>query len=102
MLAFIPLLLLFSAVIFVPLLIIAIVKFKSVAVAFAVSATFTLGAALGLFVSLALAQALIPRSIDGDLSLYSILFAAAGSIGGAALSLKMLRKLAGDQKWEKR
>jgi hypothetical protein len=100
--ALIPLALLFGTVIFVPLLIIALVKLRSPAIAFAVSATFALGAALGLFIGVVIGHEVVPRGFDGHHDFYLFLLGAAGSIGGAALSLWLLRKMAGDQKWEKR
>jgi hypothetical protein len=45
----------------------------------------------------------VPRAAGGEYrDLYLFVLGAAGSIGGAAFSLWLLRKLAGDQKWEKR
>jgi hypothetical protein len=103
--AFLPLALLFGAVIFVPLLVIAIVKFKSPAIAFAVSATFAIGAAVGLFAGVMLGDAVVPRGAGAGgeyRDIYLFILGAAGSIGGAALALWLLRKMARDQTWEKR
>lgn len=98
----VPIVLLFGAVIFVPLLIIALVKFKSPAIAFAVAATFAIGASVGLFVGVALGHGVLPRSVGEHRDIYLFLLGAAGSIGGATLSLWLLRKMAGNQTWEKR
>jgi hypothetical protein len=85
-----------GAAVFVPLLIIAIVRFESAAIAFAISASFSIGAMVGFFLSLLLANELIPRYYDGDAKLILMfIFASAGAIGGAAIALWLLRKIAG-------
>lgn len=95
--------LILGTAVFVPLLIIAIVRFESVAIAFAVAATFSIGAMVGFFLSLLLAGLVLPRPHDetGKL-LMMFIFASGGAIGGAAIALALLRKIAGDQPWRRR
>ena len=89
--------------VFVPLLVIAIVRFESAAVALAVSATFSIGAMAGFFLSLLLATQVIPRHSAGEATeLLQFAFASAGAIAGAAIALALLRKIAGDQSWRRR
>jgi predicted permease len=92
-----------GSAVFVPLLIISIVRFESVAIAFAVAATFSVGAMVGFFLCLLLAGLVIPRHSDDTGSLLlTFLFASGGAIGGAAIALSLLRKMAGDQPWRRR
>jgi len=89
--------------VFVPLLIISIVRFKSPAIAFAVSATFSIGAMIGFFLSLNLAIRLIhPHDDDMGSLILTFIFASGGAIAGAAVALALLRKMAGDQPWRRR
>lgn len=100
---FLPVSLTIGGAVFVPLLIIALVRFKSVVVAFALSATFSIGATLGLLLSLLLGDALLSRLQDADARLFQLFaFASAGAIGGASIALWLLRRIAGKQKWEQR
>ena len=89
--------------VFVPLLVIAILRFRSVAVAFAVSAGFSIGAMLGFFFSVALASWLVPRLLNEEwYGVPMFLIATAGSIGGAAFTLWLLRRLSSGRGWERR
>jgi hypothetical protein len=100
---FLPISLMVGGIVFVPLLIIAIVRFKSVAVAFALAASFSIGATLGLLGSLFLGDALLSRLQDAEVRLFLLFaFASAGAIGGASIALWLLRRLAGNQSWEQR
>ena len=95
--------------VFVPLLIISIVRFKSPAIAFAVSATFSIGAMIG-FASLKAGNcdsvdsqaAKIPHDSDMESLILTFVFASAGAIAGAATALTLLRKIAGDKPWRRR
>jgi hypothetical protein len=100
---FLPISLMVGGIVFVPLLIIAIVRFKSVAVAFALAASFSIGATLGLLASLFLGDALLSKLQGAEVRLFLLFaFASAGSIGGASIALWLLRRLAGNQSWEQR
>jgi hypothetical protein len=89
--------------VFVPLLVIAIVRFRSLALAFAASAAFSIGAMLGFFLGVIAASLVIPRHLDSDWNLvFTCIFVGASSIGGAAFALWLLRKLAGGTRWERR
>lgn len=89
--------------VFVPLLVIAIVRFRSLALAFAASAAFSIGAMLGFFLGVIGASLVIPRHMDSDWNLvFTFVFVSAMSIGGAAIALWALRKLAGGTPWERR
>ena len=79
------------------------VRFKSVAIAFAVAATFSIGAMVGFFLSLLLAGQVFPRPHDDTSNLiYVFIFASAGAIAGAATALTLLRRIAGDKPWWRR
>lgn len=94
--------LLVGGAVFLPLLVIALVKFKSPALAVAIALTFSMGATVGLFLSLLAAQALLPP-LDANVEMLSLaVFGSAGSIGGAAIALSMLRRAAANQNWERR
>lgn len=93
---------LLGVVVFVPLLVIALVRFARPAIAFAVSAGFSIGAMAGFFVSWIVAWQLIPRYINeawNGIPLF--IFVSAGAIGGAALALWLLRRFAGNQNWRR-
>jgi hypothetical protein len=93
---------LLGLVVFVPLLVIALVRFASPAIAFAVSAAFSIGAMVGFYVSWLVAWLVIPRYINeawNGVPLF--VFVSAGAIGGAALALWLLRKIAGTQDWRR-
>ena len=93
---------LLGTIVFVPLLVIALVRFKSPAIAFAVSAAFSIGAMAGFFLSWLLATRIIPRHLDEAWNGIPVfVFVAAGAIGGAALALSLLRRLAGKQNWRR-
>jgi hypothetical protein len=97
-----PITMLLGLVVFVPLLVIALVRFASPAIAFAVSAAFSIGAMVGFFVSWLVAWQLIPRHINeawNGVPLF--LFVSAGAIGGASLALALLRKIGGNQNWRR-
>jgi len=84
-----------GTVVFVPLLVIALIRLPSARLAFIVSASFSMGAMVGFFLSCLLARWAIPRHIDE--AWYGIpffVFAAAGAIGGAALALGLARRVA--------
>jgi predicted permease len=95
--------LILGSAVFVPLLIIAIVRFESVAIAFAVAATFSVGAMVGFFLSMLVAGLVIPMHHD-DLgsTILVFIFASGGAIGGAAIALSLLRRIAGDRPWRRR
>jgi hypothetical protein len=97
---FLPISLVVGGVVFVPLLVIAILRFKSTTLAVALSATFAIGATLGLFLSLLAADALLPRNEVNVHTILLFVFGSAGSIGGATIALWLLRKGAGNRKWE--
>ncbi len=93
-----------GAAVFVPLLVIALVRFASIAIAFAVAASFSIGAMLGFFFSLLLAGAVFLHS-DVMFAWNSIplfIFVSAGAIGGAAVAMWILRRIAGDRPWRRR
>ena len=93
-----------GAAVFVPLLVIALVRFASVAVAFAVAAAFSIGAMLGFFFSLLLTS-LVFSHRDVMFAWNSIplfIFVGAGAVGGAAIALWILRRIAGDRPWRRR
>jgi hypothetical protein len=93
---------LLGTVVFVPLLIIALVRFERPAIAFAVSAAFSIGAMVGFFLSWLVAWQVIPSHInEGWNGVPLFVFVSAGAIGGAALALWLLRKLAGNQNWRR-
>lgn len=85
--------------VFVPLLVIALVRLPSVKLAFAAAAAFSIGAMLGFFLSVSLAVWLHLRDAWNGVAL--LVFASAGAIGGAALGLALLRKFAGNQNWRR-
>jgi hypothetical protein len=90
--------LILGTAVFVPLFVIALVRFTSARVAFVVSASFSIGAMLGFFLSLLLAYQLnLERNWDGYAP---IIFASAGALGGAALALALLRRFAGNN-WQR-
>jgi len=76
--------------VFVPLLVISLVRLESARLAFVLSAVFTLGAMVGFFLSMLLAHWLRLNEAWDGIALF--LFASAGAIGGAALALALLRK----------
>jgi len=85
--------LLLGVVIFVPLFVIAVIRLPSARVAFIVSASFSLGAMIGFFLSFLAESWLIPPHLNeawNGIPLF--LFVSAGSIGGAALALGAARK----------
>jgi hypothetical protein len=84
-----------GTVVFVPLLVIALMRLPSARLAFIVSASFSIGAMIGFYLSWLLALQVIPRHLDA--AWYGIpvfVFVAAGAIGGAALALGLARKYA--------
>lgn len=92
-----------SGVVFLALLAISLVKFKSAALAFAISLAFSMGAAAGLFLSLLAGNALLPPFLDANVKMGSLaIIGSAGAIGGAALALSLLRRAAGHRDWERR
>jgi hypothetical protein len=93
-----------GAAVFVPLLVIAIVRFASVAIAFAVAATFSIGAMVGFFLSMMLAPVVFQHEdrLHAWNSIPLFIFVSAGAIGGAALALWILRRIAGDRPWRRR
>jgi hypothetical protein len=100
---FLPVSLLVAGCVFVPLLVIALVRFKSAAIAVAVSATFSVGAGIGLLLGLILVDALSLPVDDPKVSgLLVVVFACAGAVSGASSALWLLRRYAGDQNWEQR
>jgi hypothetical protein len=79
--------------VFVPLLVIALIRLPSARLAFIVSASFSIGAMVGFFLSYLLALNLIPRHLDEAWNGIPVfVFVAAGAIGGAALALGAARK----------
>jgi hypothetical protein len=76
--------------VFVPLLVISLVRLESTRLAFVLSATFTIGAMIGFFLSMLLAYGLRLDTAWNGIALF--LFASAGAIGGAALALALLRR----------
>ncbi len=90
--------------VFVPLLVIALVRFASVAIAFAVAAAFSMGASLGFFLSLLLASVAFSHNdfVSAWTSLPLFIFVGAGAVGGAAIALWILRRIAGDRPWRRR
>jgi hypothetical protein len=84
---------LLGVVIFVPLFVIAVIRLPSARLAFIVSASFSLGAMVGFFLSFIAVSWLIPPHLNE--SWYGIplfVFVSAGAIGGAALALGLARK----------
>jgi hypothetical protein len=97
-----PVTMLLGAVVFVPLLVIALVRFASPAIAFAVSAAFSIGAMAGFFGSWLIAWQLIPRHLNEAWNgVLLFLFVSAGAIGGAALALGLLRRIGGNRNWRR-
>ena len=89
--------------VFVPLLVIALIRFESKTIAFVVAASFTMGAMAGFFLSALLASYILPRAFMDDYYLVLFfVFASAGAIGGAALALRLLRRISGTQAWRRR
>jgi hypothetical protein len=100
---FVPISLAVGGAVFVPLLIISLVRFKSVVVAIALAGAFSIGAALGMVLSLFLGDVLLSRLQDPVSREYQLFaFASAGAIGGASIALWLLRRASGNQKWEQR
>jgi hypothetical protein len=92
-----------GAAVFVPLLVIALVRFATVPIAFAVAAAFSAGAMAGFFLSLVIVSLLIPAHSGTDMNMaLTFLFASAGAIGGAAIALALLRKFVSDDFWRRR
>ena len=86
---------LLGTVVFVPLLVIALIRLPSARLAFIVSASFSIGAMVGFFLSWLLALQVIPRHLDEAWNGIPVfVFVAAGAIGGAALALGLARKAA--------
>ena len=84
---------LLGTVVFVPLFVIALVRLPSTRLAFIVSASFSLGAMIGFFLSWLLAGVVIPRHLDEAWNGIPVfVFVAAGAIGGAALALGLARR----------
>ena len=84
-----------GTIVFLPLLVIALVRLPSTRLAFIVSASFSIGAMVGFFLSFLLAQQVIPRHLDEAWNgIPGFVFVAAGAIGGAALALGLARKYA--------
>ena len=84
-----------GTVVFVPLLVIALIRLPSARLAFIVSASFSIGAMVGFFLSWLLALQVIPRHLDEAWNGIPVfVFVAAGAIGGAALALGLARKAA--------
>jgi hypothetical protein len=101
--SYLPVTLLVGSIVFVPLLIIAIVRFKSTALAFALAAAFAIGAMAGLYLSLFVGSVVLPVFPPSDLYLIMLfVFGTAGSVGGASLALWLLRRIAGNSNWERR
>jgi len=86
---------LLGTVVFVPLFVIALIRLPSARIAFIVSASFSIGAMVGFFLSWLLALQVIPRHLDEAWNGIPVfVFVAAGAIGGAALALGLARKAA--------
>jgi hypothetical protein len=86
---------LLGTVVFVPLFVIALIRLPTARVAFIVSASFSIGAMVGFFLSWLLALQVIPRHLDEAWNGIPVfVFVAAGAIGGAALALGLARKAA--------
>lgn len=84
---------LLGTVVFVPLFVIALIRLPSARLAFIISASFSLGAMIGFFLSYLAASWLIPRYLDEAWNGIPVfVFVAAGAIGGAALALGLARK----------
>jgi hypothetical protein len=84
-----------GTVVFVPLFVIALIRLPSTRLAFIVSASFSIGAMVGFFLSYLLASYVIPRHLDEAWNGIPVfVFVAAGAIGGAALALGAARRYA--------
>ena len=84
-----------GTVVFVPLLVIALKRLPTTRLALIVSASFSIGAMIGFYLSWLLALQVIPRHLDAAWNGIPVfVFVAAGAIGGAALALGLARKYA--------
>ena len=84
-----------GTVVVVPLFVIAVIRLPSTRLAFIVSASFSIGAMIGFYLSWLLALQVIPRHLDAAWNGIPVfVFVAAGAIGGAALALGLARKYA--------
>jgi len=93
MLAFWVWTLVLGVAVFVPLFVIAMVRLPSARLAFIVSASFSMGAMAGFFLSWLLAGWAIPRYLDEAWNGIPVfIFVSAGAIGGAAFALGLARK----------
>lgn len=85
--------LMLGVVVFVPLLVIAMMRLPSTRLAFIISASFSLGAMVGFFLSfLAVLWLIPPRLNEAWNGIPLFVFVSAGAIGGAALALGLARK----------
>jgi hypothetical protein len=90
-----------GGVVFWPTLIIAIVQLRAPLRAFALAASFTLGAMLGSWVSLLAAQPLFAAQSGDARTYYMFGFAALGAIAGGLIAVFLLSKIAGPSLWRR-
>lgn len=79
--------------VFIPMLVIALIRLPSPRLALAVSFLFSIGAMVGFVTSLTLGTWLHLHIVWESVALY--VFVGAGTIGGAALALALLRRYGG-------
>ena len=79
--------------VFIPMLVIALIRLPSRKLALAVSFSFSLGAVVGFVLSVTLGTWLHLNYFWEGAALY--IFVGAGTIGGAALALSLLRRFGG-------
>jgi hypothetical protein len=90
-----------AAVVFWPVLIIAIATLRSPSRAFVLAGTFTLGSMAGSALSLLAAGALIGPLSGDTRAYYTFAFAALGAVAGGLLGVLILGKLAGRSLWRR-
>jgi hypothetical protein len=89
-------------VVFIPLFVIALVMLRSATRAFAISATFTMGAMIGFFLGVIAGSWLLEIHPEQSGTLVLLFtFAGASAVAGGVIALWLLAKISGNPPWRR-